>query len=100
MKASGGFPFLASKFTQDFGLGLNSENEYNPGQIKSCDASKLASQVGRARVSDYRYVTGYYGRGYRPETVRDMMLEIQNNGPIVVGIVASEEGRLHWNYRH
>jgi len=85
---NGGFPYLASKFTQDFGLGLNSENEYNPGQIKSCDASKLASQVGRARVSDYRYVTGYYGRGYRPETVRDMMLEIQNNGPIVVGIEA------------
>ena len=31
---NGGFPYLASKFTQDFGLGLNSENEYSPGQIR------------------------------------------------------------------
>jgi cathepsin C len=82
----GGFPYLASKFSQDFGLGLNSENEYNPDAIKSCNSSNLVHQSGRARVSDYHYVSGYFGRSYRPETVRDMMLEIQNNGPIVVGI--------------
>jgi len=84
----GGFPYLASKFAQDFGIGLASENEYNPSRIKKCNSSKLAHQSGRARVSDYRYISGWYGRTYRPETVRDMMLEIQNNGPIVVGIEA------------
>jgi cathepsin C len=82
----GGFPYLASKFTQDFGIGLDSENEYNPQSLKKCNSSQLVHKSGRARVSEYRYVSGYYGRSYRPETVRDMMLEIQNNGPIVVGI--------------
>ena len=84
----GGFPYLASKFAQDFGLGLISENEYNPYSIKKCNSSKLVHDSGRARVADYHYVSGYYGRKFRFETVRDMMLEIQNNGPIVVGIEA------------
>jgi cathepsin C len=83
---NGGFPYLASKFAQDFGLGLDSENEYNPSFLKQCNSSTLVQKSGRARVADYRYVSGYYGRSYRPETVRDMMLEIQKNGPIVVGI--------------
>jgi cathepsin C len=89
----GGFPYLASKFAQDFGIGLESENKYNPigivtGRSKKCNSSNLVHQSGRARVADYRYISGYYGRTFRPETVRDMMLEIQNNGPIVVGIEA------------
>jgi cathepsin C len=85
---NGGFPYLASKFVQDFGLGLNSDNEYNPYRIKKCNSSNLTHKSDRARVSDYRYISGWYGRALRPETVRDMMLEIQNNGPIVVGIEA------------
>jgi len=78
---AGGYPYLVEKHTQDFGL----------TQSGKCASSKEALELGEGkdsgeeayvRVKHYSYIGGYYGG----TTTAQMMKEVYNNGPIVVGV--------------
>lgn len=73
----GGYPFLVEKFANEYGLVEEScapYEEHNGKCNEDCSSGK------RFFVKDYRFVGGSYGKSNE----REMMLEIQKNGPIVV----------------
>jgi cathepsin C len=74
----GGFPFLASKFLQDFGAVSEDQQEYDAsdGQCKDIPDDQMAS-----RNVGYKYVGGYYGACGE----KAMMRELFDHGPFVVG---------------
>jgi len=89
----GGFPFLASKYVADFGLtsqecyayeevGYNAPKGYGHGcKLDHLAAAKPAACKYRVRAAKYDYIGGCYGCANE----LDMMQEIYENGPIVVG---------------
>lgn len=89
----GGFPYLASKYVADFGLtsegcykyaenGFDAPSHYGNGcKLKHLAASKPHECKYRVKASKYNYIGGCYGCCNE----KDMMKEIYENGPIVVG---------------
>merc|ERR1711981_971610 len=85
---SGGFPYLISKYGQDFGI-VEDEcyGEYMSGTTRQ-DEDCIANSCFRHKVSDYGYVGEFYGGA----TEYAMRQEIYANGPIAVSL---EAGGLH-----
>jgi cathepsin C len=86
----GGFPYLISKYAEDFGLTLESCDPY-VGQDTQCSNVCPASQK-RIYASEYEYVGGYYGA----TNAGNMMEELYKNGPISI---AFEVYRDFFNYQ-
>merc|ERR1711904_635055 len=74
----GGFPYLASKYHQDFGAVTDSTEHYTAEDGK-CPAIKSNQYASRA--VGYKYVGGYYGAS----SEKAMMRELFDHGPLVVG---------------
>lgn len=72
----GGFPYLVSKYAEDFGLVQEQCFPYE-GQDAPCNEKKCARQFG----TGYHYVGGFYGACN--EVL--MRLELVKNGPMAVG---------------
>jgi len=73
---AGGFPYLASKYLQDFGS-VDEQAQPYTDEDGSCPAGVKVS----SRNHGYKYVGGYYGACGE----RAMMRELFDHGPIVVG---------------
>jgi cathepsin C len=73
---SGGFPFLASKYAQDFGAAYMSKVPY-AGRDGKC---MMKEDDVVARVDKFHYVGGYYGACSEAA----MKKELVQNGPFVV----------------
>eukprot|EP00298_Acanthocystis_sp_HF-20_P013289 c20286_g1_i1.p1 GENE.c20286_g1_i1~~c20286_g1_i1.p1 ORF type:complete len:617 (-),score=264.97 c20286_g1_i1:33-1883(-) len=80
----GGYPYLVSKYAQDFGIVLEDCFPYTPGS--EC-GSKCANPDSKIFVSDYYYVGGYYGACSEAA----MMQELYENGPFVVSFNAGSD---------
>jgi len=82
----GGYAFLASKWSDDVGLLPDSCAPYDiDGTCKvKCDPKKLSK---RYRASNHRYVGGFYGNS----SSASMMLELHNNGPLVVSFEPTDD---------
>lgn len=74
----GGFPYLASKYHQDFGSVTESTEPYTASDGK-CPA--LNSKQYVSRNVGYKYVGGYYGASGE----KAMLRELFDHGPMVVG---------------
>jgi len=100
----GGFPFLASKYVADFGLtsqecynyeeaGFNAPKGYGNGcKLDHLAAAKPQACKYRVRAAKYDYIGGCYGCANE----MDMMQEIYENGPIVVGFQVTMP-LMHYN---
>merc|ERR1711981_811099 len=84
---NGGFPYLISKYAQDFGIVESHCMEYTQNDTVPCDFSEECDK-NRFRVSDYGYIGGYYGAS----TEYTMRQEIYANGPIAVSMDATDLG--------
>jgi len=93
---AGGFPYLSSKYVQDFGLtselcypyeerGL-SIDDYPPCHLDTATAAHADACKYRVKVSKYDYIGGCYGCCSEHE----MMKEIYENGPIVAAFSVNE----------
>jgi cathepsin C len=89
----GGFPYLAMKYVQDYGLGVDECYPYE-GRDEKCKTRDAAYTSQKAEqctahkrigVSEYMYIGGGYGAA----TVEAMMEEVYTNGPITVCIEPS-----------
>jgi len=82
----GGYPFLASKWSEDVGLVPESCAPYTTkGNCNlQCDPKKLEK---RWRATNYHYVGGFYGNS----SAGPMMEELYNNGPLVVSFEPSDD---------
>jgi len=91
---SGGFPYLISKYAEDFGVVEESCFPYNP--TASC--SQKCPNGRKWRVSNYEYIGGYYGA----TTAELMQIEIMNNGPVSVSFEVLPDFRSYKGgvYRH
>jgi len=74
----GGFPYLASKYAQDFGA-VTEDTEAYSGRDGRCP--RVARRKMAARTVDYKYVGGYYGASSENAMLRDIF----DHGPVVVG---------------
>jgi len=85
----GGYPFLVGKYSYDFELVPESCAPYkdDPSSFQCSDACDINSLDTIYRVSDYRYVGGFYGAA----TEEEMMRELYKNGPIVVSFEPTYE---------
>jgi cathepsin C len=72
----GGFPYLASKYLQDFG---SVTEEAQPYTARDGECPKDVPVV--SRNFDYKYVGGYYGASGEKAMLRDVF----DHGPLVVG---------------
>jgi cathepsin C len=72
----GGFPYLASKYSQDFGSVTLDEMPYT-AQDGTCPAGKKVV----SRNIGYKYIGGYYGACGE----KAMLRELYDHGPFVVG---------------
>jgi len=100
----GGFPYLASKYVADFGLtsegcypyaerGFNAPSGYGRGcKLDHLAASKPNECKYRVKASKYNYIGGCYGCCNE----KDMMKEIYENGPIVIGFQVNMQ-LLHYS---
>ena len=70
-----GFPYLVSKYAQDFGL-VDEECYPYEGKDLPCNEKKCSRQFG----TGYHYIGGFYG-GCNEELMR---IELVKNGPISV----------------
>jgi len=86
----GGYPFLASKWSEDVGLLPASCATYNvEGSCKvTCDPSSIKK---RYRASNYDYVGGFYSNGGEAA----MMKELHDHGPFVVAFEPSEDFMMY-----
>jgi cathepsin C len=75
----GGYGLLVSRWSQDVGLVPATCAPYTTSG--KCDFNCPAGDK-RYRVENYRYVGGYYGKS----TEANMMEELYQNGPMVVGV--------------
>lgn len=75
----GGYPFLATKWSEDVGLLPASCAPYTTegGCQVTCDPATLGK---RYRAANHRYLGGFYGSG----SVAEIMVDLHKNGPIVV----------------
>jgi len=83
---SGGYAFLASKWSEDVGLIPASCAPYDVAgscQVQ-CDTKKLGK---RYHATNHHYVGGWYGNSSSAE----MMLEIFHNGPLVVSFEPTDD---------
>jgi cathepsin C len=82
----GGYAFLASKWSEDVGLLPASCAPYDvDGKCEiQCDPKKLSK---RYRAANHRYVGGFYGNS----SSASMMLEVYNNGPLVVSFEPTDD---------
>jgi len=78
---AGGFPYLVEKFTQDFGLTKSGKCAKAESELKELGEGR-ADHEAYVRVTKFGYIGGYYGGS----TTAEMMQELHDNGPIVVGI--------------
>lgn len=78
----GGFPYLVSKFGEDFGIATEQCFPYESGILPnvSCSA-RCHDQSQYLWVTDYHYVGGFYG-GCSEAAMRQ---EIFDHGPVAVG---------------
>lgn len=74
----GGFPYLASKYHQDFGS-VTQETQPYTGSDGKCPSIKAKQYSSRA--VGYKYVGGYYGASGE----KAMLRELFDHGPMVVG---------------
>jgi len=79
---AGGYPFLAQKYTQEFGLTKSGKCAKSHDQLRELGESKKSEHTPYVRVSKFGYVGGYYG-GTRTGQI---MRELHKNGPVVVGL--------------
>ena len=82
---SGGFPYLISKYGQDFGI---VEENCGMPYTASDDECTTSATCFRHKVSNYGYIGNYYGG----VTEYAMRQEIYENGPIAVSLDASGLG--------
>mmetsp|Transcript_3482 Transcript_3482/g.8667 ORF Transcript_3482/g.8667 Transcript_3482/m.8667 type:complete len:567 (+) Transcript_3482:58-1758(+) len=82
----GGYGFLASKWSEDVGLLPASCAPYTTsGECQvGCDPKKLTK---RYHAANHQYVGGWYGNS----STGPMMMELYNNGPIVVSFEPSDD---------
>lgn len=78
---AGGYPYLVEKYAQDFGLTSSGKCAKSKSELKELGESDSDNEA-TYRVTKFGYIGGYYG-GSR---TAQMMQEIYDNGPIVVGI--------------
>lgn len=89
---AGGFPFLVEKYAQDFGLTKDStcaksKQELDARKKDLGEGSNVEQEPGTngnayIRVKEFGYVGGYYGG----TTTAQVMRELYDNGPVVVGL--------------
>jgi len=86
----GGYPFLASKWSEDIGLVPASCAPYTTkgGCSASCAPGKLEK---RYRAANHRYVGGLYGNA----SAVSMMQELYEHGPIVVAFEPSDDFMMY-----
>jgi len=88
---AGGFPYLVEKYAQDFGYTKSGKCAKSSEKLKELgESNKDDENTGLnayIRVKGFGYVGGYYGG----TTTAEMMKEIHDNGPIVVGISGGYE---------
>jgi cathepsin C len=87
----GGYGFLASKWSEDVGLLPASCFPYNTSatcQVSHCDAKTLKK---RYRAANHHLVGGFYGNS---STV-PMMLELFENGPLVVSFEPTDDFMMY-----
>lgn len=75
----GGYPFLVSKWAQEEYLVEEHEVPYT-GVNGNCDTGKVDRATNVYSVRDYRYIGG----GYGASSEREIMLELQHNGPVIM----------------
>jgi len=75
----GGFPYLVSKYAEDFGV-VREECYPYQGVTGTCKASQCPSEK-RTFQTNYQYIGEYYGGSDEA----NMMKELYENGPITVG---------------
>jgi len=81
---NGGFPYLISKYAQDFGIVDTSCMAYNASDVE-CTSEYLDNSCFRYKVADYGYVGDHYG-GATEYLIRK---EVFENGPIAVSMDAN-----------
>jgi len=84
----GGFPYLAAKYSQDFGAtGWNKVTYTGSDNQQQCPTkTELVS-----RAKDYKYVGGYYGAC----SEQAMRRELFDHGPVVVGIEVAPSMQMY-----
>lgn len=78
----GGFPFLVSKFFQEWGIVTEKDVGYD-GWSNKCNDGKYT----KYNVTEYSYLGGYYGAS----TEEAMMLELYTNGPMAISFFVEDE---------
>ncbi len=86
-RCEGGFPYLITKYGEDFGVAMEACYPYK-GQDSQC--TQQCSP--RTYVTDYKYVGGFYGA----TDEQSMMQELVENGPMTI---AFEVYRDFFNYK-
>lgn len=82
----GGYGFLVGMFADRGDLVPEDCSQYlaSKGSCQTCDVSKLDETY---RVKDYNFIGGSFGKS----NAKDMMIELMNNGPIVVSFEPTTE---------
>ncbi len=87
----GGYAFLQSKWSEDVGLVPARCMPYNTRSACNENAKSVAacaaSNGGRYKAANHRYVGGYYGGSDEEE----MMKELVHNGPVVVSFEPKDD---------
>eukprot|EP00761_Pharyngomonas_kirbyi_P013677 gb/GECH01013706.1/.p1 GENE.gb/GECH01013706.1/~~gb/GECH01013706.1/.p1 ORF type:complete len:500 (+),score=98.39 gb/GECH01013706.1/:1-1500(+) len=77
---AGGFPYLISKYGQDFAVVPESCFPYQDSNGDQVSCSKQICDSPKRWITEHRYVGGYYGASIE----KLMRAEIKENGPIAV----------------
>jgi cathepsin C len=81
----GGYPFLVEKYANEYGLVDDKCSSYKASNGHCGDVCDISELEKIYHVKDYRFIGGSYGKSNE----REMMLELQKNGPIVVSFEPS-----------
>jgi len=78
---AGGYPYLVEKYVQDYGLTKSGKCAQSQEQLKELGEG-AGEHEAAVRITKFGYIGGYYGGSKTAQ----MMREVYENGPIVVGI--------------
>merc|ERR1712070_19802 len=88
---AGGFPYLAEKYIKDFGFTKSGKCATSKKKMEEL-GEDATDQEAYIRVKEFGYVGGYYGG----TTTAEMMRELHDNGPIVIGLNGGYE-MMHYD---
>jgi len=79
---AGGYPFLVQKYSMEFGLTKSGSCAKSKAELEELGESERSTHEPFIRAKSYEHIGGFQGA----TTTSEMMREIHDNGPVVIGL--------------